>query len=93
MVCSNLTEAMKKKEMAKLYSKCYSLLNTLYGTTIKGKTNNKRSCLSISFILKTDFTQLKTSYTDEGDCQWKQLKWNKFPFYGKKLSEKIINGD
>ena len=30
---------------------------------------------------------------DEKDCMSKQLKWNKFPFYGDRLSVKIIQGD
>ena len=46
------------------------------------------SCQSISFILKTDHLRLKTSYMDESACLWKQLKWNKFLFYGDKLSGK-----
>ena len=38
------------------------------------------SCQSLSFILKTYFLHLKTSYKDENACLWKQLKWNKFPY-------------
>ena len=58
----------------------------------KGKTNNERSCRSISFILKTDYLHLKTGHKDESACPWKQLKWNKFPFFGDRLSVKIIHG-
>ena len=59
----------------------------------KGKTNHEKSCQSVSFILKTDYLHLKTSYKDESACLWKQLKWNKFPFYGDRLSGKIIHGE
>ena len=57
----------------------------------KGKANNERSCQSNSFILKTDYLHLKTGYRHENACLWKQLKWNKFPFYGDRLSGKIIH--
>ena len=30
---------------------------------------------------------------DERACMWKQLKWNKFPFYGDRLSVQIIQED
>ena len=30
---------------------------------------------------------------DEKACMSKQLKWNKLPFYGDRLSVKIIQGD
>ena len=30
---------------------------------------------------------------DESACLWKQLKWNKFHFYGDRLSEKFEQGD
>ena len=30
---------------------------------------------------------------DETDCMSKQLKWNKFPFYGDRLSGKNVEGD
>ena len=30
---------------------------------------------------------------EESACLWKQLNWNKFPFYGYILSGKIIRGD
>ena len=59
----------------------------------KGKTHHERSCQSIWFILKTDYLLLKTSYTDESACLWKQLKWNKVRFYGDRLSGKIFHGD
>ena len=39
-----------------------------------------------------DFLHLTKGYKDESACLWKQLKWNKFPFYGDRLSEKIIHG-
>ena len=58
----------------------------------KGKTNDERSCQSFSFISKTYCLHLKTGYKDEIACLWKQLKWNKFPFYGDRLSGKIIHG-
>ena len=60
------------------------LLITLYQmrSVQKGKSNNERSCQSISFFLKTNFVRSTTTYEDEGACLWKQLKWNKFPFYG-----------
>ena len=29
---------------------------------------------------------------DESDCLWKQIKSNKFHFYGDRLSGKIIQG-
>ena len=54
--------------------------------TIKGAVNQ------ILPFLKTDFIHLKNSYMDESACLWKQLKWNKFPFYGARLSGKIILG-
>ena len=59
----------------------------------KGKTNIKRSCQSISSFSKNDYVLLKTSYMDESACLWKQLKWKKFPFYGARLSGKIILGE
>ena len=58
----------------------------------KKKTKHERSCQSFSSILKTDCLHLKTGYKDEEDCLWKQLKWNKFPFCGDRLSAKIIHG-
>ena len=58
----------------------------------KGKTKNERSCQPFSFILKTDNLQLKTGCNDESACLRKQLKWKKFPFYGDRLSGKIIHG-
>ena len=60
--------------------------------TKKGKTNYERSCQSFSFIFKTDYLHIKTGCNDESACLWKQLKWNKFPFYGDRLSGKIIHG-
>ena len=30
---------------------------------------------------------------DERACMSKELKWNKFPFYDDRLSEKVIQGD
>ena len=57
----------------------------------KGKTNHERSCQSFSFILKTDYLHLKTGCNDESACLWKQLKWNKFHFFGDTLSGKIIH--
>ena len=57
----------------------------------KGKTDHERSCQSFSFILKTDYLHLKTGYKDEIACLWKQLKWNKFPFYGDRLDIHGIN--
>ena len=30
---------------------------------------------------------------DERACMSKQLKWNKFPFYGDRMSEKIVQED
>ena len=59
----------------------------------KGRTNIERSCQSDCFILKTGFLHLKTSYRDESACLWKQLKWNKFPFYDDRMSGKNIRGD
>ena len=45
--------------MAKKCSNCYSLLYTIYGKTIKGKTKRKGSCQSVSFVLETDYIHLK----------------------------------
>ena len=45
----------------------------------------------IPFILKTDYLHLKTGYKDESAWLWKQLKWNKFPFYGDRLDIQGIN--
>ena len=58
----------------------------------KWKTNHDSSCQSFSFIFKKDYLSLKTGYKDQSACLWKQLKWNKFPFYGDRLSGKIIHG-
>ena len=58
----------------------------------KGKTNHERSCQFFPFILKTDYLHLKSGYKDESACLWKQFKWNKFPFYGDRLSGKDIQG-
>ena len=30
---------------------------------------------------------------DDTDCMSKQLKWNKFPDYGDRLSGKVFHGD
>ena len=59
----------------------------------KGKNNHKRSCQSFTFILITDYKTLKTSYKDKSACLWKQLKWNKFPFYSDRLCGKVSKGD
>ena len=48
--------------------------------------------INFFFILKADYLHLKTGYKDETACLWKQLKSNKFPFYGDRLSGKIIHG-
>ena len=58
----------------------------------KGKANHERNCQSISFISETDYLHLKASYKDESACLWKQPKWNKIPFYGVKLSVKLLAG-
>ena len=70
------------------------LLITLYQiwNVQKGKTNHERSCQSFPFISKTDYLHLKTGYKDESPSLWKQLKWNKFPFFGDGLCGKIIRG-
>ena len=49
--------------MAKICSKCYSLLYIRYGMSKKGKTNHERSCQSFSFILKTDYLHLNLAVT------------------------------
>ena len=58
----------------------------------KGKINHEGSCQFFSFFWKTDYLHLKTGHKDESACLWKQLKWNKFPFYGDRLSGKFIHG-
>ena len=78
--------------MAKICSKWHSLLYIWYGMSKKGTINHERSCQSHSFILKTDYLHFKTGHKDESACLWKQLKWNKFPFYGDRMSGKIIHG-
>ena len=35
--------------------------------------------------------QRRTFYIESAGL-WKQLKWNKFPFYGDKVSGKIVRG-
>ena len=57
----------------------------------KGKTNHERSRQSFCSILKTDYSHLKTGYSDENACLLKQLKRIKFPFYGDRLSGKTIH--
>ena len=53
--------------MARECSKCYPLLYTTYGKTIKreikhkGKDQPKGSFQSVSFVLKTDYIHLNTS--------------------------------
>ena len=42
--------------------------------TIKGKTDRRRSCQSVSFVLKTDFIHLKTSKMAERACMSKPIK-------------------
>ena len=54
--------------------------------TLRGAVNPFRS------FLKTDYLHLKTVYKDEGACLWIQLNWNKFLFYGDRLSGKMIHG-
>ena len=36
---------------------------------------------------------LKAGLKYESTCLWEQLKWNKFPFKGDRLSDKTIHGD
>ena len=62
-----------------------------YGLSKKRKTNDERSCRSFSFNLKTDYLHSKTGYKDESACLWKQLKWNKFPFWEDRLDIHGIN--
>ena len=89
----------RKEIWANKCSKCYSLLYTIYGKTIKGKTKHKRknypygSCQSVSFLLKTDYTLLKTSKMNERACMSKHLKWNNFPFYRSRLPGNLFHGD
>ena len=84
----------QRKKLAKIWSKCYLLFYIRYGISEKGKTNHERSCQLIAFISKTDSLRLKTRYKDESACLWwKQLKWNKSPFYGDRVSGKIIHGN
>ena len=59
----------------------------------KGKTKQESSCQSFCFIIKTDYLHLKSGYSDESACLWKQLKWNKFPFYGDRLCGKTMHGN
>ena len=88
---------MKKKTLVINCSNCYSILYTIYRKTIKGKpnikgkTNRKGSCQSGFFVLKTDYIHLKTSQMADRVCISKQLKWNKFPYYGDRLSGKIFS--
>ena len=72
--------------MAEIRSKCYLVLYISYAMSYKGK--HKKNSQSISFISKTNYLHLKTSYMDESACLWKQREWNKFPFFGDKLSGK-----
>ena len=59
-----------KRNNGEKCSKCYSLLYTIYGKTIKGKSNSKGSCQSISFVLKTDYLHLKlVKWMEELVCQ------------------------
>ena len=81
-----------KRNNGEICRKCYSLLYIRYGMSKKGKTNPERSSQSFSFILKTDYLHLTTGCNDECACLWKQLKCNKFPFYGDRLSGNIYHG-
>ena len=60
---------------------------------MKGKTNRRRSCQLVSFVLKTDYIHSKSSQMDDRVCMSKQLKWNKFPYYGDRLSGKVFHVD
>ena len=60
---------------------------------MKGKTNRKGTCQSVYFVLKTDYLHLKSSEMDDSVCMSKPLKWNKFPYYGDRLSGKIFHED
>ena len=60
---------------------------------MKRKTNRKGSCQLVSFVLQTDSLHLKIRKMDERACMSEQLNWNKFTFYGDKLSGKIFLGD
>ena len=81
---------MKEIQVKKL-RKCYSLLHVRYEMSEKRKKNYKCSCQSVYSFLKTDYIQLITSYEDGSACLWKQLKWNKFPFYGDRMSAKLFS--
>ena len=59
----------------------------------KEKTNHEWSCQSIFFQFENGLFFIKTSNKDESSSPWKQVKWNKFPFYGDRLSGKTIHGD
>ena len=48
-----------KRNNGKKCSKCYSLLYTISGRTIKVKTNSRGSCQIVSFDLKTDYIHLR----------------------------------
>ena len=54
--------------------------------TMRGAVNH------FFFISKTYYSHLKTGYKDESAGLSKQLKWNKFPFHGDRLSGKTIHG-
>ena len=81
------------KKMAKLCSKCHSLLYIGYIMSKKEKTIHNRSCRSISFILKANYVHSKTINKFKSACLWKQLKWSKFPFSGDTLAGKNIHLD
>ena len=52
--CSSLTVAMGKEKWQKISSKSHPLQISVYGETIKEKTNHEKICESIFFISKTD---------------------------------------
>ena len=60
---------------------------------MKGKTNRNGSFQLVSFVLKTDYIPLKSSWMDDRVFMSKQLKWNEIPYYGDRLSGKVFHGD
>ena len=83
----------RKRNNGKKCSNFHTLLYIRNGMSEKRKTNHKRSSQLVYFFLITDHKYLRTSYMDESACLWNQLKWNKFPFYGVRLSGKFTHGD
>ena len=69
------------------------LIFTIYGNTLKGKSTTRGKTIkgALNFFLsqKPPIHFQNTNQMDETACLRKQFKWNRFPFFGDRLSQEI----